>query len=569
MVTVFHGFRVAVLSLCLAGRPAAGWTNCSLNDVVDLGPTKQLDHFWQDYVLNWSDLHIDSGASLEDARFFAKWTRIFTQSTELLAGVASDCLFGLLTVFLQGLPAIDYEGSRSEALDVLHVIAELLAGIAPDEMEDAKVVASKEGWEVERLLSAFQLYQGVLGGAGKVPCSGLKIFVYPAPGTGTLDLGPSHYLRSGSTGYLTGMMARPLQCLFGMYGTELLFHNRFQQEAAACKTSNPADADIFFVPSYFKCIEVLNYFDVFDEAGSEAETLLQQTLEYVQSFGPWFNRKDGADHVFLFSWGRHPCRIPGWRAGLRSAMFLQVENHCEDLNLESPEPSFSRWKDIIIPGHVDLWRARELIEKNKPLEERDVFISFHGRHAGNTDSYENVSVRTSIMKELSGQPGVSVGGFIEEYHALMGRSLFCLAPRGITPWTIHLFVALLAGCIPIILSDDLEPPFQELLDWPKFSIKWPTHQIGDLYAYLKSMPVAELRRLKAGADESACWFDYYSEREGCNPFAAVMTLLQRRVAQLPRYAGLAWGPKSEAFCPACTNNSKMPSGSLGLPRHAR
>ena len=42
-----------------------------------------------------------------------------------------------------------------------------------------------------------------------------------------------------------------------------------------------------------------------------------------------------------------------------------------------------------------------------------------------------------------------VGGFVEEYHTLMGRSRFCLAPRGITPWTIHLFVSMLAGCIPV------------------------------------------------------------------------------------------------------------------------
>ena len=532
----------AVLALYLGSYPSAGWTECSLNDVVDLGPKAQLDNFWQDYVLNWSSLHIDSGASLEDARFFAKWTRIFTQSTEILAGVASDCLFGILTVFLQGLPAIDYEGSRAEALDVLQVSGEILASISPSEMEDVKAKASEDGWEVERLLSTFQLYRAVLGPAGDAPCSGPKIFVYPAPALGD-DLVPAKLLHSGSAGYLAAMTAKPLQCLFGMYGTELLFHNRFEQEAAACQTTDPADADVFFVPSYFKCIEVLNYFDAFDSEGNEAETLLQKTLHHLRSFGPWFDRRDGADHVFLFSWGRHPCRIPGWRAGVRSAIRLQVENHCEDLNTDGPEPSFSRWKDIIIPGHVDLWRARELLSKNRPLEERDVFICFHGRHAGNTDSYANVSVRTLIMEKLSGQPGVSVGGFVEEYHVLMGRSLFCLAPRGITPWTIHLFVALLAGCIPVILSDDLEAPFQELLDWPQFSIKWPTERIGDLYGYLKSIPVPELRRLKRGVDEHSCWFDYYSEREGCNPFAAVMTLLRQRVAQRPRFLGLAWGPK--------------------------
>ena len=42
-----------------------------------------------------------------------------------------------------------------------------------------------------------------------------------------------------------------------------------------------------------------------------------------------------------------------------------------------------------------------------------------------------------------------MGGFVEGYHELIGRSRFCLAPRGITPWTIHLFVAMIAGCIPV------------------------------------------------------------------------------------------------------------------------
>ena len=557
MLTHSHG---GLPLLALWFTPAAAWTNCSLNEAVDLGPSAQLDNFWQDYVLNWSSLHIDSGASLEDARFFAKWTRIFTQSTELLAGVATDCLFGILTVFLQALPAIDYEGSREEALDILQVTGELLDSITQDEMDAIKVLALEDGWDVERLLSTFQLYRAVLNPSGKIPCSGLKIFVYPAPRSDQLDLTFAQHLHSGKTGYLAAMMARPLQCLFGMYGTELLFHNRFQQEAAACQTYDPSEADIFFVPSYFKCIEVLNYFDVFDSEGTEAEALLEQTLRYLGDFGPWFERRDGSDHVFLFSWGRHPCRIPGWRAALRSSILLQVENHCEDLNCESPRPSFSRWKDVIIPGHVDLWRARELISKNRPLEERDVLISFHGRHAGNTDSYENVSIRTQIMKQLAGRQGVSVGGFIEEYHVLMGRSLFCLAPRGITPWTIHLFVALLAGCIPVILSDDLETPFQELLEWSEFSIKWPTSQVSDLYGYLKSIPLAEIRRLKQGADEHSCWFDYYSQREGCNPFAAVMGLLQQRVQQRPRYGGRDWGPKMKPQ--ACGGMSFCISGQL-------
>ena len=51
--------------------------------MLDLGH-EELDRFWQDYVLDWSSLHIDSGASLEDARFFMKWTYIVTQTEEVL-----------------------------------------------------------------------------------------------------------------------------------------------------------------------------------------------------------------------------------------------------------------------------------------------------------------------------------------------------------------------------------------------------------------------------------------------------------------------------------------------------
>ena len=58
------------------------------------------------------------------------------------------------------------------------------------------------------------------------------------------------------------------------------------------------------------------------------------------------------------------------------------------------------------------------------------------------DSGHNESVDMKALHQ-------GVGGFVEEYHTLMGRSRFCLAPRGITPWTIHLFVSMLAGCIPV------------------------------------------------------------------------------------------------------------------------
>ena len=41
---------------------------------------------------------------------------------------------------------------------------------------------------------------------------------------------------------------------------------------------------------------------------------------------------------------------------------------------------------------------------------------------------------------------------------------------------------------------------------------------------------------------NSCWFDYYSHNPGCEPFSAVTTILQKRVAQRPGFAGQFWAP---------------------------
>lgn len=312
------------------------------------------------------------------------------------------------------------------------------------------------------------------------------------------------------------------------------------------------------MPSYFKCIEVVNYADHFNAARigeDEAGVLFQQTISYIQQAGPWFSKHDGADHIFLFSWGRFPCKLSGWRESVRSAVALQVEDHCEDLNAEEPISTFSRWKDIIIPGHIDKWRVLELEEKRQPLRKRDVFISFHGRHGGNADSYANVTVRARIL-DLEGLPGVSVGGFIEDYHELVGLSIFCLAPRGITPWTIHLYVAMIAGCIPVILSDDFELPFQDIIDWQSFSIRWPEAEVGrDLFTYLSSIPMNVVVEMQQRVNSNACWVNYYSTEVGCSPYAAVLRALERRRKQRPSYVGRWWGPESLGRIASSTQNT--------------
>lgn len=554
------------------------WNDCAFDRVVDVGAAGSrlagFWDFWNSHVRNYSHLHIDSGTSLDEGRFFMRWARILTGSDEMLAETVGSCLFGVLTVLLQALPAVDYERGRTEALGMLDRARSIFFDVAQlGEFSEVMREAHSLGWEVQSIFRALRAYDSVFSEPSAVDptsCAGPKFFVYPAPRAVPKKRSGSEIdrpdarssssvgmlLRAGSQNYLDALMRRPLQCLFGMYGTELLLHNFFLR--SPCSVSDPEEADLFYVPSYFKCIEVMNYVDHFNENGDEAHILFEQTIANVVQAGPWFRKHDGADHVFLFSWGRFPCRLPNWRLALRSAIALQVENQCEDLNAEEPQPTFSRWKDVIIPGHIDHWRVYELRKWNRPTPQRDILVAFHGRHAANADTYANVTVRTRILEELGGLPGVSVGGFIEGYHELLGRSIFCLAPRGITPWTIHLYVAILAGCIPIILSDDIELPFQEFVSWPTFSVKWPMGQVDrSLYMYLSSMPTDVVKGMKRQVDAHACWFDYYSTQDDCSPYIAAMKLLGRRLLHQPRYVGQWWGPEHQHRLELHSNNPEV------------
>lgn len=53
---------------------------------------------------------------------------------------------------------------------------------------------------------------------------------------------------------------------------------------------------------------------------------------------------------------------------------------------------------------------------------------------------------------------------------MTGRSLFCLNPAGDTPSSARLFDAIVSGCIPVIVSDELELPFEGILDYRKVNL---------------------------------------------------------------------------------------------------
>ena len=80
----------------------------------------------------------------------------------------------------------------------------------------------------------------------------------------------------------------------------------------------------------------------------------------------------------------------------------------------------------------------------------------------------------------------------------MRRATFCLAPRGDTGSSRRIYDAIMAGCIPILVADDIALPFTTTLDWHTFSLRVDEAAAEGLVPYLRAMPQPRIAALRAG-----------------------------------------------------------------------
>lgn len=93
----------------------------------------------------------------------------------------------------------------------------------------------------------------------------------------------------------------------------------------------------------------------------------------------------------------------------------------------------------------------------------------------------------------------------------MRTSEFCLHPAGDTPTSCRLFDAVMSLCIPVVVSDNIELPFEGVVDYTQFSVflsvsnalqpKW-------LVNYLRSIPTEQKDRFRMNMARVQSIFEY-------------------------------------------------------------
>eukprot|EP00392_Amoebophrya_sp_AT5.2_P000171 g171.t1 len=157
-------------------------------------------------------------------------------------------------------------------------------------------------------------------------------------------------------------------CGRGQWGMETQIHDFFR--AASFRTLDPEAADFFYVPGYAICMLEGNIWRM--------EEIDQIYIELVAKL-PYFQRSRGRDHIFTFGSGMSTSVFESWREHIPEAIVLTPETELFNDLAWIIEPPWQPWKDIVIPGNLDMTELISLQEMAKPLQEREFLGCFFGR----------------------------------------------------------------------------------------------------------------------------------------------------------------------------------------------
>ncbi|KAK4774577.1 hypothetical protein SAY86_009512 [Trapa natans] len=306
---------------------------------------------------------------------------------------------------------------------------------------------------------------------------------------------------------------------------DLMTPQELRKGSFAKRVNTAEEADVIFVP-FFATLSAEMQLGM-DKAkfrkkeSNEDYRRQREVVDLVRSSEAW-KRSGGRDHVFVLT---DPVAMWHVREEIAPAILLVVDfggwyrlDSKSPLNGNSSDmiqhTQVSLLKDVIVP-YTYLLPRLHLSENQR----RHTLLYFKGakhRHRGGI-------IREKLWELLVNEPGVVME---EGFPNATGRqqsikgmrtSEFCLHPAGDTPTSCRLFDAIESLCIPVIVSDNIELPFEGMLDYSEFSVfvsfadaltpRW-------LLSHLRSFSNEQKDRFRRRMSEIQQTFEYDSGHEG-------------------------------------------------------
>ncbi|CAH8358010.1 unnamed protein product [Eruca vesicaria subsp. sativa] len=222
---------------------------------------------------------------------------------------------------------------------------------------------------------------------------------------------------------------------------------------------DPAEADLFYVPVFSSLSLIVNAGRPVDPGSGYSDEKMQEGLIDWLERQEWWRRNGGRDHVIPAG---DPNALYRILDRVKNAVLLVADFG----RLRADQGSFV--KDVVIPySHRVNVFAGEI-----GVESRDTLLFF----MGNRYRKDGGKVRDLLFQVLEKEGDVTIkhGTQSRENRRAatkgMHTSKFCLNPAGDTPSACRLFDSIVSLCVPVIVSDSIELPFEDVIDYRKFSI---------------------------------------------------------------------------------------------------
>lgn len=228
---------------------------------------------------------------------------------------------------------------------------------------------------------------------------------------------------------------------------------------AARRVFNSSEADVIFVP-FFSSLSYNRFSKVKSTDKRGNDKLLQDKLvKFLESQEEW-KRSGGVGHVIM---AHHPNSMSEARNQLWPAMFI-----LSDFGRYPPTIA-NVMKDVIAPyKHVIKTFSNDTLS----FDSRPTLLFFQGaiyRKDGGI-------VRQELFYLLKDEKDVhfTFGSVqrdgVSKASEGMHSSKFCLNIAGDTPSSNRLFDAIASHCVPVIISDEIELPYEDVLDYSEFCV---------------------------------------------------------------------------------------------------
>ncbi|XP_058205435.1 probable arabinosyltransferase ARAD1 [Rhododendron vialii] len=228
---------------------------------------------------------------------------------------------------------------------------------------------------------------------------------------------------------------------------------------SAIRVHNSSVADVVFVP-FFSSLSYNRYSRLKPHQKGSTNKLLQQKLvKFLVAQEEW-KRSGGRDHIVL---AHHPNSLLDARMKLWPATFILSDFGRYPPNVANVD------KDVIAPyKHV----IRTFVNDSSDFDSRPTLLYFQGAIYRKDGGFARQELFYLLKdeKDVHFSFGTVLKDGIRRATQGMHSSKFCLNIAGDTPSSNRLFDAIASHCVPVIISDDIELPYEDVLDYSEFCV---------------------------------------------------------------------------------------------------